>query len=173
MVDYARMPHKKPQVKLDPINRKIIARIHLESDITNQRLAEEIGLSPAACSQRVSALREAGYFFNFHCEVDLDRTFEHVLAYVQFKLTDNTVQSRRAFEAEINKYPEFMDCLRLSGDVDYISFTCARNIQELNKICDEISSKQELGIERIVTRIILERSKWYLGYPIERLRWLE
>lgn len=167
------MTQKKPQVKLDPTNRKIIAKIHLESDITNQRLAEEIGLSAAACSQRVSALREAGYFFNFHCEVDLDRTFEHVLAYVEFTLKDNTVEARRAFEAEIEKYPEFMDCLRLSGDVDYISFTCARNIQELNEICDTVSAKSELKIERIVTRTILERSKWYLGYPIERLRWLD
>jgi Lrp/AsnC family leucine-responsive transcriptional regulator len=167
------MPPKKPLVKLDPINRKIIAKIHLESDITNQRLADEIGLSPAACSQRVTALREAGYFFNFHCEVDLDRTFEHILAYVEFKLSDNTIDSRRRFEAEIEKYPEFMDCLRLSGDVDYISFTCARNLVELNKICDEVSGQRDLAIERITIRTILERSKWYLGYPIERLKWLE
>ena len=166
------MPTKK-QVKLDPINRKIIAKIHLQSDITNQRLAEEIGLSPAACSQRVSALREAGYFFNFHCEVDLDRTFEHVLAYVEFTLSDNSLPTRRAFEAEIEKYPEFMDCLRVSGEVDYVSFTCARHIQALNKICDAMSAKPELRIKRIVTRPILERSKWYLGYPIEKLKWLE
>ena len=166
------MPTKK-QVKLDPINRKIIAKIHLESDITNQRLADEVGLSPAACSQRVSALREAGYFFNFHCEVDLDRMFEHVLAYVEFTLKDNTLPSRRAFEAEIEKYPEFMDCLRLSGDVDYIAFTCARSLGELNKICDAVSAKPELKVERIVTRMILERSKWYLGYPIEKLKWLD
>lgn len=167
------MAPKKPQVKLDAINRKIIARIHKESDITNQRLAEEIGLSPAACSQRVAALRDAGYFFDFHCEVDLDRTFEHVLAYVEFTLSDNTVRYRRAFEEEIEKYPEFMDCLRLAGDVDYISFTCARNMMALNRICDTISAKSELKIRRIVTRPILERSKWYLGYPIERLKWLE
>ena len=166
------MPTKK-RVKLDPINRKIIAKIHLQSDITNQKLAEEIGLSPAACSQRVSALREAGYFFNFHCEVDLDRTFEHVLAYVEFTLSDNSPPSRRAFEAEIEKHPEFMDCLRVSGEVDYVAFTCARNIQALNRICDAVSAKPELRIKRIVTRPILERSKWYLGYPIEKLKWLE
>ena len=166
------MTTKKP-VKLDPINRKIIAKIHLEADITNQRLAEEVGLSPAACSQRVTALKEAGYFFNFHCEVDLDRTFEHVLAYVEFTLKDNTLPTRRAFEAEIEKYPEFMDCLKLSGDVDYIAFTCARNINELNKICDAVSDNTDLNVKRIVTRIILERAKWYLGYPIEKLKWLD
>ena len=33
------MPEKKP-VKLDAINRKILATIHLQSDITNAQLAE-------------------------------------------------------------------------------------------------------------------------------------
>ena len=167
------MTTKNTPIKLDSFNRKIIEAIHLESDISNQRLADKIGLSPAACSQRVSALKEAGYFFNFHCEVDLERTFEHVLAYVEFTLSDNTAHSRRAFEEEIEKYPEFMDCLRVSGDVDYISFTCAQNIQELNRLCDKISINADLKVSRIVTRVILERSKWYLGYPLAKLRWLE
>jgi Lrp/AsnC family leucine-responsive transcriptional regulator len=166
------MSHRK-QVKLDPINRKIIAKLHLQSDITNQQLAEEVGLSPAACSQRVSALKEAGYFITFHSEVDLDRMFEHVLAYVEFTLENNTLPYRRVFEAEIEKHPEFMDCLRVSGDVDYIAFTCARNIKELNKICDAVSGNPELKIRRIVTRVIQERAKWYLGYPIEKLKWLD
>lgn len=167
------MSPRKAPVKLDAFNRKIIETLHANFDITNQKLADSIGLSPAACSQRVATLKEAGYFFNFHCEVDLDRTFEHVLAYVEFTLGNNTAQYRRAFEKEIEKYPEFMDCLRLTGDVDYMSFTCAQNIQELNKLCDKISMNPDLKVARIVTRVILERSKWYLGYPLAKLRWLD
>lgn len=167
------MPQRKSPIKLDSFNRKIIETIHLQSDITNQRLADKIGLSPAACSQRVTALKEAGYFKGFTSDIDLDRIFEHVLAYVEFTLSNNSANYRRAFENEIEKYSEFMDCLRLSGDVDYISFTCARNIQELNRICDKITNNTDLGVSRIVTRVILERSKWYLGYPLAKLKWLE
>lgn len=161
------------RIKLDEINRKIIARIHLQANISNQQLANEIGLSPAACSHRVNALKEAGYFFDYHCEIDLDRTFEYVLAYVEFTLENNSLPQRRVFESEIEKHPEFMDCLRLSGDVDYISFTCAKDIRALNEVCDQITAIPDLGIKRLVTRPILERSKWYLGYPIEKLAWLE
>ena len=57
------MPNKK-SLKLDVINRKILAQIHLQSDISNARLAEIVNLSPAACSQRTHALKEAGYYFN-------------------------------------------------------------------------------------------------------------
>lgn len=83
------------------------------------------------------------------------------------------MNNRRAFEAEINKYPEFMDCLRITGDTDYIAFTCCSNTQSLNRLIDEISSNERAKIKTVKTRIILERSKWYLGYPLEKLKWLD
>ena len=166
------MPNNKP-IKLDAINRKILATIHLQSDISNGKLAEKVNLSPAACSQRTAALSEAGYYFNCHAEVDLDRICEHIIAYVEFSLSDNSLGSRRRFEAAIEVLPEFMDCLRLTGDTDYISFTCCTNIAELNRLCDELSADNSLNIQKIVTRLVLERSKFYLGYPIAKLKWLE
>ena len=166
------MPDKKP-VKLDAINRKILATIHLQSDITNAQLAELVNLSPAACSQRTKALRDAGYYFNCHAEVDLDRICEHIIAYVEFTLADNSLASRRRFEAAVELIPEFMDCLRLSGDTDYISFTCCTNIAELNRICDELSADESLNIKKISTRLVLDRPKFYLGYPISKLKSLE
>jgi Lrp/AsnC family leucine-responsive transcriptional regulator len=166
------MSDKKP-VKLDAINRKILATIHLQSDITNAQLAEIVNLSPAACSQRTKALRDAGYYFNCHAEVDLDRICEHIIAYVEFTLADNSLPNRRRFEAAIELIPEFMDCLRLSGDTDYISFTCCTNIAELNRICDELSADESLQIRKITTRLVLDRPKFYLGYPISKLKWLE
>jgi Lrp/AsnC family leucine-responsive transcriptional regulator len=166
------MPTKKP-VKLDAINRKILAQIHLQADITNAKLAEIVNLSPAACSQRTHALKEGGYYFNAHCEVDLDRICEHVIAYVEFKLSDNSLDTRHKFEAAVEILPEFMDCLRLSGDTDYISFTCCTNIAELTRLCDELSADKALNIQKIVTRLVLDRPKFYLGYPIAKLKWLE
>lgn len=166
------MPSKKP-IKLDAINRKILATIHLNADVTNAKLAEIVNLSPAACSQRTNALREAGYYFNAHSEVDLERICEHVIAYVEFKLRDNSLAIRRKFEAAIETMPEFMDCLRVTGDTDYISFTCCSNVPELNRLCDELSANEDLKIQRVVTRVVLERPKFYLGYPIAKLKWLE
>ncbi len=166
------MSQKKP-VKLDAINRKILATLHLHADITNAQLAEEVNLSAAACSQRTQALKEAGYYFNCHNEVDLDRICEHVIAYVEFTLSDNTLASRKDFEQAINEIPEFMDCLRLSGDTDYISFTCCTNIAELNRLCDLLGAREDLNIQKVKSRVVLERPKFYLGYPIAKLKWLE
>lgn len=167
------MARHKNNVKLDAINKKILSITHLQSDISNQDLADKVGLSPSACFQRVKSLKDAGYFVSFHTDLDLNRLVEHLLAYVEFTLEKNNLEHRRAFEAEINKYPEFMDCLRITGDTDYIAFTCCSNTQTLNRLIDEISANEKAGIRTVKTRIILERSKWYLGYPLEKLKWLE
>lgn len=166
------MVSKKRTVKLDDINKKILSITHLNSDISNQELAEQVGLSNSACFQRMKALKEAGYFVSFHTDLDLNRMVEHVLAYVEFTLENNNPKSRKAFEAAIEKIPEFMDCLRVTGDVDYICFTCCSNTQALNGIIDDISGREALGIKIVKTRIILERAKWYLGYPLANLKWL-
>jgi len=40
-------------------------------------------------------------------------------------------------------------------------------------LIDDISGRDDLGIKVVKTRIILERAKWYLGYPLAKLKWLE
>ena len=159
-------------IKIDAIYRKILAIVQQRANITNQELADLVGLSPAACSQRTNALKEAGYLISFHAEVDLARICEHVLAYVEFTLKTNEPETRARFAAAIEEIPEFMDCLRLSGDVDFISFTCCRGIKELNEVCDKMLSDPDLGIARINQRIIIDRVKWYYGYPLSKLKWL-
>ena len=160
-------------VKIDRINRKILATLHYEADLTNVELAERVNLSPSACFQRVKALKEAGYFKHFHAEVDLDQLCEHVLAYIEFTLEDNSAPSRRRFEAAVAEIPELMDCMRLAGDVDYLSLSCFSDLKALNACCDTLSDDPKLAIKTIRTRVVVERAKWFFGYPLDQLNWRE
>ena len=61
----------------------------------------------------------------------------------------------------------------MSGDIDYMSFSCFPDIQQLNQACDELGQDETLGILHIQIRMIMERTKWYLGYPLEKLKWID
>lgn len=50
---------------------------------------------------------------------------------------------------------------------------CCYNIEELNKLCDRVSGDPELGVQKESSRIIIDRTKWFLGYPIDKLKWLQ
>ena len=167
------MSTRNRTVKMDAINRKILTIMTGDSNISNQELAERVGLSSSACFQRMKALKEGGYFLSFSSDIDLNRMVEHVLAYVEFKLDTNNPACRKAFETYIEPIPEFMDCMRVTGDFDYVSFTCCSNTQALNELVDQVGSQKDFAIKTVKTRVILERPKWYLGYPLEKLKWLD
>lgn len=87
----------KKIIRLDSYNKKILAILHLQADLTNVELAGRVNLSPSACFQRVKALKEAGYFRTFHADVNLEAMCEHIFAYVDFTLHDNSAASKRQF----------------------------------------------------------------------------
>ena len=60
---------KKKNLKLDAINRKILTITHTRANISNQELAQLVGLSNSACFQRVRALKESGYFLSFNTDL--------------------------------------------------------------------------------------------------------
>lgn len=161
---------KKP-IKIDRYNKKILAALHLRADLTNVELAELVNLSPSACFQRVKLLKEAGYFRTFHADINLEQICEHVFAYVEFTLADNSFPVRRKFLSVVENIPEVMDCMQLSGDVDFISFCCFADIKSLNETCDQLSANKTFKIKKLKTRIVLERSKFFLGFPLARLKW--
>lgn len=163
----------KKSIKIDSYNKKILATLHLHADLTNVELAEHVNLSPSACFQRVKLLKEAGYFRTFHADINLEKICYHVFAYVEFTLEDNSLRCRRKFLSVIEDIPEIMDCMQLSGDVDFISFCCFSDITLLNETCDMLSNQDEFSIKKLTTRIVLERSKFFLGFPLERLKWRE
>ncbi len=47
-------------MSLDNLDRRILDRLQRDADLTNQTLADEVGLSPSACLKRVKRLRESG-----------------------------------------------------------------------------------------------------------------
>ena len=50
----------EPAAALDAIDRKILALLQEDNQITNQALAEKVGISPPPCHRRVRRLREEG-----------------------------------------------------------------------------------------------------------------
>ena len=58
------------KTKLDPIDRKILELLQVNSNITNAQLALEIGLSAAPTLERVKKLETAGIIKSYHAVVD-------------------------------------------------------------------------------------------------------
>ena len=106
--------------RLDGHDRRILRVLQQQGRITNQELAEQIGLSPAACWRRVKALEASGVIKRFAALVDPARVGQPLSALVMITLRRHSIDSTSDFEARVAQYPEVLQCYATTGNADFV-----------------------------------------------------
>jgi len=130
-------------MEIDRYDRLILQVLQQDGRISNQDLAERIGLSPSPCLRRVRALEEAGFLLAYRGLVDAKKLGLSLLALIHISMDQHTPERFAHFEAAIAEIPEVMECLLITGqDADY----------QLKVVVRDMDAYQELLLSRI-TRI--------------------
>lgn len=130
-------------MEIDRYDRLILEALQQDGRISNQDLAERIGLSPSPCLRRVRALEEAGFLLAYRGLVDAKKLGLSLLALIHISMDQHTPERFAHFEAAIAEIPEVMECLLITGqDADY----------QLKVVVRDMDAYQELLLSRI-TRI--------------------
>lgn len=158
------------RVKLDRINRSILEHLQNNARISNLELAEKVNLSPSACLQRTKSLEDAGYIRQYMASIDLDAICINVMAYVMFRLRDHASHLRGRFERHIRQRHEFVDCLKVDGEFDYIALATCSTVSDFNTLLEQLL-EEDPNIQTISSNMILDKTKWFAGYPLDRLIW--
>lgn len=108
------------ELQLDKIDLHILKLMQLYGKLSNQELAEKVGLSPSPCSRRVKALEEAGYIAGYATLLSAEHFNLDLTAYIHVRLERHTSCILEEFEAIISSYDEVQECSLLTGsDADY------------------------------------------------------
>jgi Lrp/AsnC family leucine-responsive transcriptional regulator len=106
--------------KLDRYDRRILAELQRDGGVSNQELAERIGLSPSPCSRRVRALEEAGVIERRVTLLDRRKLGLSLTAIIQIGMDRHTPERFENFEKKVASYPEVLECYLITGqDADY------------------------------------------------------
>lgn len=128
---------------LDRYDRQILEVLQQEGRLSNQELAERIGLSPSPCLRRVRALEEAGLIAGYRAMVDARKLGLTLTALVHISMDRHTPDRFANFEKQVARLPEVLECLLITGqDADY----------QLKVIVPDMDAYQALLLEKI-TRI--------------------
>jgi Lrp/AsnC family leucine-responsive transcriptional regulator len=128
---------------LDRYDRQILQVLQEDGRISNQDLADRIGLSPSPCLRRVRALEEAGIIAGYRAVLDARKLGLTLMALIHISMDRHTPERFENFEAEIRAIPEIVECLLITGqDADY----------QLKAVVRDMDAYQELLLDRI-TRI--------------------
>ena len=130
-------------MELDRYDRNILALLQREGRISNQELAERIGLSPSPCLRRVRALEASGLIAGYRAHLDAKQLGLSLMALIHISMDRHTPERFANFEARVAELPEVLECLLITGqDADY----------QLKVVVRDMDAFQVLLLERI-TRI--------------------
>ncbi|MDE2585260.1 MAG: Lrp/AsnC family transcriptional regulator [Betaproteobacteria bacterium] len=130
-------------MELDRYDRQILEVLQQDGRISNQDLADRIGLSPSPCLRRVRALEESGLIRGYRALLDAKALGLSLMALIHISMDQHTPERFANFEASVGEIPEVMECLLITGqDADY----------QLKVVVQDMDAYQELLLNQI-TRI--------------------
>ncbi|MCB1856952.1 MAG: Lrp/AsnC family transcriptional regulator [Gammaproteobacteria bacterium] len=130
-------------MSLDRYDRRILEVLQAEGRISNQDLAERIGLSQSPCLRRVRALEQDGLITGYRALLDSRRLGLNLLALIHISMDRHTPERFANFDAKIGALPEVLECLLITGqEADY----------QLKVIVTDMDAYQALLLNKI-TRI--------------------
>lgn len=152
-------------ITLDAIDRKILARLQRDSTIQNQQLASEVGLSPSPCHRRVRALEQAGFIRGYVALLDGPSIGAGFVAYVEVRLERQAVEFSERFEKAAIARAEILECVRVTGDYDYLLKVATRDIEAFHRFLIDFLTRIK-GIANTRTSIAMNRVKETTALPL-------
>lgn len=122
---------KLPKHELDSTDRKILSILQNDGRISNLKLAEKVGLSPTPCSRRVRRLEDLGIIKGYGAKIDIEADNSGVTVLISIRLSGQTPADVDNFMQAVNEQPEIIECLLVTGNVDYLLTVKTETVEEL------------------------------------------
>ena len=135
---------------LDAADRRIVNQLRLNGRITNNSLAEAVGMSASACLRRVKFLEKSGVIRGYTAIVSDGLPDEGIVAIVQVELEKQNEEYLARFEKELREHPDIQDWHLMSGAHDYILRVRIASIDEYGVFHRDVLSCLP-GVSRITS----------------------
>jgi Lrp/AsnC family leucine-responsive transcriptional regulator len=115
--------------ELDRSDVKILRALQRDGRLSTVALAESVGLSPTATTERVKRLTRDGFIKGYYAALDpvmLDRA---LLVYVEVTLDKTTPDVFARFAQHARSSPEILECHLVAGGFDYLLKTRVRDME--------------------------------------------
>jgi len=126
-------------MKIDRTDKKILEILQKNAKITNAKLSQEIGLSPAPTLERVRKLEARGIISGYHAKLNMSKVGLGVSTFVMVSLKGHNKKNIDSFLDRIKDVENIVECHHITGSGDFI----------LRIVAEDIESYQELMLDKV------------------------
>ncbi|WP_328403608.1 Lrp/AsnC family transcriptional regulator [Streptomyces sp. NBC_00390] len=149
---------------MDEIDREILRELQNDGRLSNQELAQRVGLTPSPCMRRVRQLEQDGVIQGYRAVIDpeaVERSFE-VLVSIEVKRDREVVE---AFEAALQEIPDIIEAYRLFGSPGCLLRIAVADLSAYERLWIEKLTALT-GVTEVNSQIIMKRIKEPRGLPV-------
>ncbi len=150
---------------LEEQDRRILRVLQENGRISNQELAEAVGMSPSACWRRVRALEDGGMVTGYAALVDAQSAGLSFQAIVHVTLTRHDQGHVETFIREVQRRPEVLDCFATTGEADYHLRVICSGLDAYNQFLEGFLFRLP-GIATVRTNLVLKEIKHGTTLPL-------
>ena len=150
-----------PKVQIDDIDHSILKKLQENGRLSNVQLAAAVGLSESACLRRVKLLEENGIIDRYVMLINQVAIGKPHNVFVRVTLDGQQREKLTAFEAEVSRVAEVMECYLMAGDFDYLLRVITRDNADYVRVHNKLTSLP--GVMRVQSsfalKTVLENTK--------------
>ena len=154
-------------ISVDALDLKILAALQDDGRLTNQQLADAIGLSASQCSRRRMRLEDEKVIAGYRASLASEALGFSLIAFIHITLATHSPDNAKKFRAMVNRVDDIQEAYSLTGDADYLLKAVLRDLKSLSHIVNNVLMPHQ-SVAHVRSSIVLDRLKETSRLPLRQ-----
>jgi len=143
----------------------MLAELQRDGRIAVVALAEKLGLSPTATTERLRRLTRDGYILGYSARLNPEKLDRGLLVFIEVKLDRTTPDVFDRFAQAVARAPEVLECHMVAGGFDYLVKTRVADMSAYRRFLGDVLLALP-GVRETHTYAVMEEVKSSAALPI-------
>ncbi|WP_145544074.1 Lrp/AsnC family transcriptional regulator [Yersinia frederiksenii] len=147
-----------PSSPIAPADIKILKQLQRSGRMTNQELADKVGMATSPCWRRVKQLEESGIITGYQANIDRRKIGLGILAFIRVKIDSHSEEESKLFEMQVGALKPVIACYAVAGDADFLLQVVAEDLDSFSTFAMSVIRRLS-GIKEMQTTFVLREVK--------------
>lgn len=154
------------KIGIDKVDARILDQLQQDSRITNQDLADQIGMSASPCWRRVKRLEEEQIIRGYGVLLDRKKMGLGVMVFIRVSIDSHSELEAKKFEQQVSALEYVVACYSIGGDADFLLQVVSPDLDTYAEFSMSIIRRLP-GIKEMQSMFVLKEIKPFLAFPAQ------
>lgn len=152
-------------MSLSKTDIQILEHLQQDARVTNQDLADAIGLSASPTWRKVRKLEEDEVIQSYRAVLNRRKIGLNVMVFVRVSIDSHSEAEARKFEAEVTALENVVSCYSIGGDADFLLQVVSADMDAYADFAMSVIRRLP-GIKEMQSMFVLKEVKGMSGFPL-------